>query len=103
MWMGIQTVAPDADIRIPASVAVCPICGSEVVVEIEAWEQNDDGSWQAGESGTYCNCITEPDMDGDEWEDWFRGHWSMPYVDWLPVDEKVKAWLDRHYRFAVPA
>lgn len=99
--MTIQTVAPDAPIKIPPSVAVCPICGEEVVIEIEEWEQLGDGSWAVTDGGVHVDCITEPDIDSDEWDEWHDGHWNMPYVDWLPVQMKVYRWLRRHYRFQV--
>src|SRR5258706_10176948 len=57
----MQTVSTDAFIKLPPELAVCPICGAEVVIEdIDEYEQNDDGTWQASESGLHINCITEP-------------------------------------------
>lgn len=97
----MQTVAPDATIKIPPTVAVCPKCGAEVVLELEAWEQLDDGTWAASDDGLHVNCITEPDIDSDDWEEWHDWHWDMPYVYWLPIQMKVYRWLRRHYRFQV--
>lgn len=45
------------------------------------------------------NCVTEPDIDSEEWEDWFSGHWSTPYIDWLPLTQAVLVWLKKNYRF----
>lgn len=87
-------------IEVPSSVAVCPICGLEVVIDdVDEYEQDDDGLWRVSESGLSVNCVTEPDIDSFEWNDWLNGHWSMPYVDWLPITVKVWQWLDSHYRF----
>ena len=96
----MKTISKDSLIKLPDKFK-CPICDAALDMEIDEWEQNDDGTWQASECGVHCNCTTEPDIDSDEWKDWHRGHWSMPYVDWLPVDAKVYRWLSRHYRFAV--
>jgi hypothetical protein len=84
---------------IPLDVAKCPICGAQIVLEIDAWEQLDDGTWAAAEDGTHVSCTMEPDIDDDGWEDWFNGHYSMPYVDWMPVDTRVYKWLLTNYRF----
>ena len=98
----MQTVATDADIKLPADLAVCPKCGAAVIIEeITEWEQTEDGTWQAGESGVSINCVTEPDdLGSDEWDEWFRWHWEdMPYVYWLPLSMKVYKWLSENYRF----
>lgn len=98
----MQTITIDTPIEVPTSLVVCPICQARVTVEIDEWEENDNGEWQAGECGVHVNCITEPDMDEDDsngWNDWFDGHWQQPYIDWLPVEDKVKEWLNKNYRF----
>lgn len=95
----MKTIATDTLITIPDTVAVCPICGAAVTVEIDEWEQLDDGSWVAGECGTHTSCITEPDADSSDYENWLSEHFNMPYVDWLPMDSKIKEWLDENYRF----
>jgi hypothetical protein len=84
---------------VPAWLAVCPICRSEVFIdEIDEWEQLGDGTWIAVETGVKVTCITEPEIDHAEWENWNREHFSMPYVDWLPICESVSAWLRLFYR-----
>ncbi len=78
----------------------CPICGAPVVVDdIDEWEENDDGTWQVSENGIQINCSTEPDIDSDDWDDWERKHWSMPYVEWLPLSMKVAKYVQENYRF----
>ena len=34
-------------------------------------------------------------------QEWFLGHYSTPYVDWLPLEMRVKDWLKQRYRFSV--
>jgi hypothetical protein len=84
-------------IDIPPEVARCPYCDERLFCQPTAWEQDDDGSWYASESG--LECWSEPDIDDEEWLDWCAEHTSMPYVYWLPVDMKVIDWLKTKYRF----
>lgn len=98
----MQLIDRDAPIEVPASVAICPICGAEVIIEdIDEWEEDSNGHWRVTESGLHLTCVTEPDIDSDEWWGWFDDHWSMPYVDWFPLRAKVWKWLDAHYRFTL--
>lgn len=77
----------------------CPICGALVhLEEITGMVECDiTGLWIADEIS--IDCTSAPEIDSTEWEDWFRWHWSMPYVDWLPLSNAVMAWLRGHYRF----
>jgi hypothetical protein len=86
-WDGISNVA------IPESVAVCPDCGAQIVVEIyeitsgfgeTEWRVNEDGS------GVHIGCTREDDS-----------HYQMPYVDWMPLDVPVIRWLNNNYDFDV--
>jgi hypothetical protein len=81
-------------IPVPREVAVCPICEADIVVgEVTEWE------CESGAAVTISvDCTTEPDIDGDEWEGWFSHHWSMPYVDWLPVENRVLEWFRQNFR-----
>lgn len=77
---------------IPKSVGTCPICGAPIVIEsIDACDLGDDGRWQPSEANITCS--TEPDIDAPDWREWFNGHFSMPYVDWLPLSVRVLKWL----------
>ena len=71
----------------------CPICGAKVVLtHVVEWGADD------GEIiGVEYECETEPDIDSDEWPDWHAGHYSMPYVDWLPWETKMIEWLNGRY------
>lgn len=78
--------------QIPEAVGKCPICGAPIVIEgIDACELRDDGRWQPSEVSITCS--TEPDVDAAEWREWLDGHFSMPYVDWLPLTIRVLSWL----------
>ncbi len=71
----------------------CPVCGSAVVLTgVVEWGA-DDGII----SGVEYDCETEPDFDSEGWEDWFEGHHVEPYLDWLPWEKKMLAWLNEHY------
>lgn len=81
----------------------CPICGAKVVVEdVDEWIEAADGLRMVSESGVHLTCETEPDIDADEWEDWHNGHFSMPYVDWLPLQDRAVDYINSHYRWVEP-
>lgn len=81
--------------RVPRSVAVCPICDADVwIEEIQEWEDfNGKVVIHPDMTTVSVNCETEPDIDGEGWDDWMRGHWNTPYIDWMPVQDKVTRWL----------
>ncbi len=82
------------EIWIPPQAAKCPICGGRLYVSgVDEWETDTGRATQIT-----VECESEPDIDGPDWEDWFSGHYSMPYVDWLPLEEPLLAWFNRHYR-----
>lgn len=71
----------------------CPICESKVYLTgVDQWG-TDDGEIIHAE----YDCETEPDIDMPGWDDWHRGHWRYPYIDWLPWETRMLAWLNRHY------
>jgi len=81
-------------IPVPREIATCPICDADIVVEdVNEWE-SDSGK----PIGISLECTTEPDIDSDEWKDWHRDHWSMPYVYWLPVENRVMRWAQKNFR-----
>lgn len=93
-----KIIKTDEAIEVPPDVAVCPYCDTKLTASFTGWSEADDGSgWIADE--VTLDCETEPDMDSDEWEDWWASHSDMPYVYLLPVCEKVKTWVNAHYRF----
>lgn len=73
----------------------CPICGAKVyLMEVDEWGCDSGDIVHAS-----FECETEPDIDSDEWEEWHWGHYSMPYVDWLPWEVKVMKWLNERYHY----
>lgn len=77
--------------------AKCPICGAAVIVEeIDEWETE---TGRVTDCGFHINCETGPDIDSDEWDDWHRWHWSMPYVDWLPLEVRLLEEFNQKFRY----
>lgn len=95
----LVTVPRGGLIKIPAHVAVCPKCDAPIAADIDEWKQQDDGTWTASMGGIHINCTTEPDIDRKEWREWLDWHWSTPYIDWLPLEERMRRWVNDHYRF----
>jgi hypothetical protein len=71
-------------IKLPPSIAQCPECDGDVLLEIDEWETVTGIPTSAG--CTY-RCANEDD-----------GHYRMPYVDWLPVERIWYAWIADHVR-----
>lgn len=86
-WIGLN---------IPESVAVCPKCGAALFIEdIDEWDA-DTGI--PTETGFHFDCSTAPLVDSDGWDEWFNWHWSTPYIDWLPLQDKVYQWfVNQHH------
>lgn len=93
----MELVSMDHLFEIPDSVAVCPYCDAKLTASCEAWTEEEEGVWQA--EGVTVNCDDMPDFESNEWGDWWDGHYYMPYVYQLPVDTKVKRWIDDNFRF----
>lgn len=78
--------------------AKCPICGSKLLLDAgEGCEQDSNGEWIATEID--LQCTSEPDIESQEWDDWHRWHYSMPYVDWLPLEQRVLRAVRLKYYF----
>ena len=102
----------EISISIPPEIAVCGICGAEVVLDIDEYEEDDGGLWAASQCGVHVDCVTAPPIDDENawcsplcsiirWRSFMRSHWSSPYLDWLPVQKRVYQWLLQHYRFSL--
>lgn len=87
------------NIEVPLSVATCPICGAQVVIEFDEWEEAEEETFTASEAGIHPNCATEPDIESNDWQEWFNCHWRTPYIDWLPVEAKLFLWVRTNFRF----
>lgn len=88
---------PDKPLAIPPEVAVCPYCDTKLTAQFDGWVQEDDGTWIA--DSMMLECETEPDVYDDAYDDWLVTHTDMPYVYMLPVEERIKEWVNEHYRF----
>lgn len=76
----------------------CPYCGGDLTYTATSWEKNDNEEWEA--DGFDSECSSEPDdIMSEEWSEWLRKHSDMPYVHQLPVDEEVKAIINKEYTF----
>ena len=73
----------------------CPICGSKVYLVAVPCYETESGKALEIE----YECVTEPEIDSDDWEEWHRGHYKMPYVDWLPWEISTMEWLNNNYRY----
>lgn len=81
---------------VPTSVAVCPICGRGLWIEsIDEAVEADDGVWLPNEISLTCETESDVEIGSIDWDEWFRGHYSTPYIDWLPVDSKVLKWMQQ--------
>jgi hypothetical protein len=70
-------------LTVPATVAHCPYCGeASLYFEVDEW---DAETRQPTEAGVHVHCRHETGERGD--------HDDMPYVYWLPVQERVYRWL----------
>jgi len=92
------TVESNALINVPSTIAICPYCNGKLSLTCHAWVQEDDRTWSADEID--MDCDTEPDnYRSPEYRIWLSIHTNMPYVYWMPVEERVKGWLNDNYRF----
>lgn len=99
--MTYRIISNESEITLPDKFN-CPICGDKIYIsEVSAWEQEDDGTWTA--ETVKIDCVTSPDYgtseDEDEMDSFLRSHWSMPYVDWLPLEKVVTAWVNKRFRW----
>lgn len=93
-----QLIACETVIEIPRDVATCPKCDKRLFAHFEAWEQQDDGTWAC--EAAKLDCESEPTIDsGRKYSEWFRWHYDMPYVYWLPLEIKLTEWINQRYHF----
>lgn len=89
----------EARLQIAKEVQTCPYCDGPITLYFEEWEEDEKhaGLWLTGRAKVDCD--DEPDMDSDEWENWFQRHSDMPYVHQLPVELLMTEWVNARYRF----
>ena len=100
----METLNPDTLLAVPSDIALCPYCQGQLYVGVEGWEQDGDGTWLA--DCIVLECETEPELPrkGEDdiayiYDAWYSTHSESPYVYWLPVENKVKNWLNENYRW----
>jgi hypothetical protein len=82
-------------LKAPAVIAVCPICGDCIYIDgVDEWYE-EDGQMRIDPQmgGVSLDCGSAPDIDSDDFDEWMNGHWSTPYIDWLPIQQKVTRWF----------
>lgn len=91
-----KTITDASDIVLPDTFR-CPICDAAIVVEdVDAWHEDDAGEMVA--KAVKIDCSTFPGFeDKDEFKGYMSSHWSMPYVDWLPLEKQVTEWVNQRY------
>lgn len=78
---------PSLWLAVPASVALCPQCGDELVVWLDEW---DARTGEVTEVGFTTECSGDNDAgDGD------HQYW---YDEWIQIDQLVYAWLSAEVR-----
>lgn len=70
------------------AVAACPICGGRLQVDVQEIETDTRLPVSID-----LECESAPDFDAPEWDEWFRWHYSTPYINWLPVTTRVLEWM----------
>lgn len=90
------TISDASEIKLPDSFR-CPICNAALYIEeVNAWTEGDGGSLKA--EAVKVDCVTFPGFDDhDAFEAYMSGHYSMPYVDWLPLETEITAWVNERY------
>ena len=79
---------------VPEDVAMCPICDAPLVIEdIQDWSDLNGKVVIEPETTVNVNCTTGPDIDSADFNNWMNEHWSTPYIDWMPIQAKVREWL----------
>lgn len=91
-------IDPSKPPDITADVAVCPICGEGLYIS-EITEYFEDGTVEY--TGLGIDCVSMPSFDSSDWWDWFNWHYSMPYVDWLPLQVYLAKWFNERYRIGI--
>lgn len=79
---------------------LCPYCKGDLTYTCNGWEEDDYGDWIS--DGSFdVECSTMPDIESEEWDEWMEQHSDMPYVNQLPVDNAVKRYINKKYRFLI--
>ena len=77
----------------------CPYCGADLVGKASMFEKRSNHTWQAAQLD--MNCSAEPDIESDDWQEWFKKHSVMPYVYWHPVVSDILTHIQLYYSFKI--
>lgn len=70
------------DQSIPSDVAVCPYCGGQLYFDVDEW---DAQTGVPTETGVHVSCVNDEDKN--------TNHYDMPYVYWMPLEQRIHRWL----------
>lgn len=91
----MKTISDASEILLPDTFR-CPICGEKIYIEEVADWHEEDGVLKA--LAVKVDCTTFPGFDDeDEFEAYMSEHYSMPYVDWLPLEQEITKWVNERY------
>lgn len=95
----VRVLLPEEKLPLKLKAPRCPICGGALfIAAVNGAEVDDTGEWIATDID--IDCEKEPDIDSDEWENWHKWHYSMPYVDWLPIHQHILRAVRKRYYLA---
>lgn len=80
--------------KVPPALAVCPECGGTIQVEVKELYQGENGSWYATSTGIYLSCRNDESDPNN-----IVPHYQQPYLDWLPLEQRILDWLNRNFCF----
>lgn len=79
-------------LKLSRAVATCPECGGQLCVQVTEWE-SDTGT--PTEHGVEVDCMNEPEPESKDYEDGKHRWWQG---EWMPVLDKVRAWVRQWVR-----
>lgn len=72
----------------------CPYCGGDVEARETGWTHEDDGTETVDSIDADCQTMPR-DTDSEEWEEWMEIHSDMPYVHWMPFENRMIRAINR--------
>lgn len=89
-------------IRVPVEISKCVSCGAPLYLSGDGWTLGDHSEWICDSFNMICGSEPKTDDDREAWDiynDIHALHFKMPYIYWLPIQEKIRAWMDRSIIF----
>lgn len=96
----VKIIQSESEIKLPDSFR-CPICDAAICIdEVSEWNEDDFGNWKA--AAVKIDCVMFPGFEDEgAFDDYMAGHWSTPYIDWLPLEKRVTDWVNARYSWAL--